>query len=117
MTTVNKSKKKTGRPTKPVKKDIRASVRFTSPEYFIIQQKAETAGITVSQYIRQVAIYTVVTTRLTEEQWEAVRKLIGMANNFNQMAKACHKEGVLTGMALFQGYRSEVDNILTIFRS
>lgn len=117
MTTVSKSKKKTGRPIKPVKKEIRASVRFTRSEYFVIQQKAETAGMTTSQYMRQVAIYTIVTAKLTEEQWQALRKLIGMHNNINQIAKACHKEGVLSGMALFQGYRSEFDNILKTFRS
>ena len=45
MTTVSKTTKKAGRPTKAVKKEIRACVRFTRPEYFIVREKARQAGV------------------------------------------------------------------------
>ena len=39
METVNKKQKKAGRPQKAIKKEIRACVRFTNHEYFIIKEK------------------------------------------------------------------------------
>ena len=117
MTTVSTNKKKKGRPTKPVKKEMRASVRFTRPEYFIIQQKAATAGMTVSRYIRRTAIHTTVSARLSEEDRQLMRKLVGMDNNINQIATACHKEGVLRAMSYFQSIRTVFDDILKKFKS
>jgi DNA primase len=46
------------------------------------------------------------------EEREFTRKLIGMANNLNQLAKACHQEGLLQTMVYFENYRSELDEIL-----
>jgi hypothetical protein len=106
-----------GRPTKVVKKEIRASIRFTRPEYFIVQQKADMAGLTVSEYIRQLAIHAVVKARLTDEQWQDLRRFIGMDNNVNQLTKVAHKEGILPAMVLFQGYRSAFDDFIKKIKS
>ncbi len=68
METVNKKQKKAGRPHKAVKKDIRACVRFSNHEYFIIKEKAKEAGVNASAYIRQTAIQSKITSRLSEEE-------------------------------------------------
>jgi hypothetical protein len=112
METVRVKRKKAGRPAKTIKKEIRACVRFTRPEYFTIKEKAAKAGLKVSAYIRQVAIYATVTPRLTDEERKFVRQLIGMANNLNQLAKSCHQEGALRAMLYFEGYRASMDDIL-----
>jgi len=117
METVRMNKKKAGRPAKEIKREIRACVRFTRNEYFIIQEKAASAGMKASAYLRQVGIYTVVRPRLTEEQRQHVRHLVGLSNNFNQLAKACHREGILPAMAYFESYRDEVDELLKMLRS
>jgi len=117
METVRMNKKKAGRPAKEVKKEIRACVRFTRNEYFIIQEKAARAGMKVSAYIRQVGIYAVVHPRLTEEQRQNVRDLVGLSNNFNQLAKACHREGILPAMAYFESYRDKADELIEKLRS
>jgi hypothetical protein len=116
METVSMKRKKAGRPAKAIKKEVRACVRFTRPEYFIIKEKAAKAGRTASAYLRQVAIYATVTTRLTEEERQFVRQLIGMANNLNQLAKSCHQEGALRAMLYFENYRRELDDILKKLR-
>jgi len=112
METVTKRRKKAGRPAKPIKREVRTCIRFTKPEHFIIKAKASTAGLKVAAYIRQVAIYAKVTTRLTEEERHFVRQLIGMANNLNQLAKSCHQEGALRAMLYFENYRKHLDEIL-----
>jgi hypothetical protein len=112
MTLVKERKNKAGRPVKPVKKDVRAAVRFTRPEYFIVKQNAAKAGMTPSTYIRQLAIHTQVSTRLTDEERYFVRQLIGMANNLNQLVKRCHQEGVLKAMSYFRKFLELLDALL-----
>jgi hypothetical protein len=87
-------------------------VRFTKTEYFILEQKAETAGINVSTYLRQLAIKTTITPRLSTEEITIVRQLIGMAANINQVAKICHREGLFEAMQYFERYRKSFDEIL-----
>jgi hypothetical protein len=49
-------RKKAGRPAKTIKKEVRACIRFTKLEYYVIRQKAAKAGIKASAYIWEVAI-------------------------------------------------------------
>lgn len=112
MERVQAKKKKAGRRKKEVKKEIRAAVRFTKTEYFIVKEKAAIAGISVSKYIRRVAINEQIRVRLTEEETKISRHLVGISNNLNQIAKACHDEGVLKAMAYFQNYRNLIDALL-----
>ncbi|MDH7463525.1 plasmid mobilization relaxosome protein MobC [Chitinophagaceae bacterium 26-R-25] len=104
--------KKTGRPPKTIKKEVRACVRFTKPEYFILEQKAEKAGINVSSYLRQLAIKAAIIPRLSPEEITIVRQLIGMASNINQVAKVCHREGLFEAMQYFEQYRKAFDSLL-----
>jgi superfamily II helicase len=104
--------KTTGRPVKAIKKDVRACIRFTRPEYFIVKEKAGKVGMKPSAYLRQLAIHTIIISRLTDEEREFARMLVGMANNMNQIAKSCHQEGALRAMVYFESYRARLDEIL-----
>jgi hypothetical protein len=117
METVNKKQKKAGRPHKTIKKEIRACVRFTNHEYFIIKEKAEQAGVNASLYIRQTAIQSRITSRLSEEELHFVRQLVGMSNNMNQVAKVCHREGLYEAMQYFENYRNQLDTVLKKLKS
>ena len=117
MGPVKVNRKKAGRPAKTVRKEIRASIRFTRPEYFIVKEKAAQAGLKPSEYMRDIAIYMVVHPRLTEEQRVGLRMLIGVSNNVNQIAKCCHQEGMIRAMILFQGYRAVVDETINKLKS
>ena len=105
-------KKPAGRPVKATKKDIRAAVRFSKTEDFIVRQKAAKAGLKVSAYVRQIAIQGQVTNRLSEEERHIVRQLIGMSNNLNQLAKNSHQEGMFRTMLYFESFRNQVDALL-----
>ena len=117
METGSARKKVIGRPTKPIKKEVRAAIRFTKAEYFIIKEKAATAGVKPSFFIRQTAIHAMVKSRLTEEERHFVRQLIGMSNNLNQLVKSCHQEGVFKAMVYFENYRKSIDELLKNLRN
>lgn len=112
MEPVRKKQKKVGRPAKAIKKEIRACVRFTRHEYFIIREKAAQAGVNASEYIRQTAIRAKINSRLTAEEIQAARQLIGMSININQVAKVCHREGLVEAMQYFEQYRNQIDQLL-----
>src|SRR5882724_886958 len=112
METLSNKKRKGGRPAKDVKKGIKKSVRYDKGEYFIVRHKASKAGLNVSAYIRQITINGEVKNRLSDEERQFVRQLIGMANNINQIAKACHDEGLLKAALYFETYRDRIDKVL-----
>ena len=117
MEAVKTKKKKAGRPAKIIKKDIRACVRFSKTEYFVIREKASKAGLKASEYMRHIAINGQVKPRLADEERQFVRQLIGMANNLNQLTKACHQQGLLQAMIYFERYRDHLDEILGKLKS
>ena len=112
MKTVRSKKLKPGRPPKAVKKEIRACIRYSKAEWFVIREKASKASLIASAYIREVTINGQVKPRLTDTEREFSRQLIGMANNLNQMAKVSHTQGIIRAMIYFENYRSELDQIL-----
>ena len=112
METVRMKKKKGGRPPKKLKRELRVTVRFSQLEHYILQQKAGKAGINVSEFLRQAAISVKVTARLTEEERNIIRQLIGMANNLNQMAKVANREGMHSIRLLLEGCLLQVNSIL-----
>jgi hypothetical protein len=112
MVTVKVRKKKGGRPKKTVVRERTTGIRFSKTEHFIVQEKARKAGLRLTTYIRQTAIVAQVQTRLTEEERMFVRQLIGFSNNVNQIAKACHYEGVLRAMGYFDRLKNQIDQLL-----
>jgi len=112
MKTVKKTAKKSGRPPKDIRKVVRACVRLTQHEYFIIKEKATAAGMKPSGYIRLTAINARVTPRLNDDEVHFVRQLIGMSTNINQVAKVCHRDGLFEAMQYFENYRNLIDGII-----
>ena len=112
METVRMKKKKGGRPTKKLKRELRITARFSKLEHYILQQKAGKAGINVSEFLRQAAITVKVTARLTEEERHIIRQLIGMANNLNQMAKVANREGMGSIRLLLESCLQQVHGLL-----
>ena len=107
-----KIKQKNGRPKKAVKKEIVRSVRFSKTEYFIVKQHASKWGLKITVYIRQMALQGQIIARLSEEERQFVRQLIGMANNLNQLTKMGHQEGFITSVLMFEKYKNVIDELL-----
>lgn len=115
MESVEQKHVKAGRPLKTIKKDIRAAVRFSQTEYFIVQTKATKTGLKISAYIREVAINTEIKPRLSDEDRHIARKLAGISNNINQLAKTAHKEGLLSAFQYFEIFKTAIDDFLNRF--
>lgn len=83
-------KKKTGRPMKAVKKNQQLAVMCTELERRIIQQNADKANCTISQYLRELGINAKVEIRIKSISPE-VLAFSGMLNhvaaNLNQIAR------------------------------
>jgi hypothetical protein len=112
METVKATTKAKGRPPKDIRKERRLTIRFSQAEFFVLRDKADRAGMPPSVYLRQLGLTGRVIPRLSGEERQFIRQLIGMANNINQLAKACHREGVLSAMVYFENYRSALDTLL-----
>lgn len=105
-------KKKGGRPAKSLVKDIVIRIRLDKQEQFILCQRAKTARQPLSQYIRQVAISGKVIARLSADEKEIIRKLVGMCTNLNQLTKEARKTGMVKTALAFETYRQFFDEIL-----
>jgi len=104
--------KPTGRPVKAIKREVRACIRFTRPEYFIIKEKAGNVGMKPSAYLWHLGIHSIVNSRLTPEERDYAKNLIGMANNLNQFVKCCHVEGVPLAAFRFHNLTTRLDEML-----
>ena len=83
-----------GRPAKEEKKLCRSiNLKLTESDYETIRQKAESLGMTATQYARQMTLKGRIKPCYTKEELELRRKLGGMANNLNQLARKANADG------------------------
>lgn len=113
MENVMKEKKgKGGRPAKNVKLEVRSGVRFSRTDFFIVKEKARKARMRYTVYIRHMAVHGQVIARFSQEERQDFRQLSGMGNNLNQLVKIARRDGMLSAIVLFEGYRGQLDDIL-----
>ncbi|WP_436414498.1 plasmid mobilization protein [Petrimonas sp.] len=88
--------KKGGRPAKSLaeKRKYRLSLKLNTKEYFQLKSKSKTAGKNRCDFLREFILTGEVKQRFTPEQNDTLRKICGMANNLNQVAKKAHEQGV-----------------------
>ncbi len=86
---------KTGRPVKAAgrKKGYCISLKMDTQQYYTLKAKAREAGISISECIRQSVMEGAVRQRISPETLDLVRKLCGMANNLNQVARKANAQG------------------------
>jgi len=83
-----------GRPAKETAKLTRSiNLKLTEADFATLRQKAASLGMTATQYARQMALNGKIVDRYTKEELDFRRKLAGMANNLNQIAKLAHTNG------------------------
>ena len=94
MENKEKNSRKTGRPAKGGDKLITSiNLKLTSKDYNSVKEKAGELGMTPTQYARELTLEGSIKSRYTLEQLDLMRKLSGMANNLNQIAKQANKSG------------------------
>ncbi|NLU90632.1 plasmid mobilization protein [Chitinophaga sp. Ak27] len=84
------TKNKGGRPKKAVKKDQLLAVKCTRSERFIIESRAQSANLNVSEYLREIAMTGKIDRQekaLPGEVLNLTATLNHMAANLNQIAR------------------------------
>lgn len=92
----NKKEKKTkiGRPAKEkAKLSTSINLKLTEDDFNSVKEKAEKLGVKATQYAREMVLKGRVKSRFTLEELDLMRKLSGMANNLNQVARKANREG------------------------
>jgi len=84
-----------GRPTKnsSEKKQRVVSTKLTRPYFYAIQKRAEDAGISLSEYVRQAVVSSQIVQRISHQDADTLRILAGEANNLNQLARQANTSG------------------------
>lgn len=75
------------------KMKYKVTVKMSTVEFYSLIGKSKEAGITQSEFVRQSIMNTTVVQRLTPELNAEIRKLSGMANNLNQIARKANARG------------------------
>lgn len=107
-------RKKGGRPKKadPDKRGSTIGIRFSKSESTLIKLKAEKAGISASDYVRQSAKKSTVNRMPTPEEIQLFKDFTAVSNNLNQLTKEAHKQNLaMIGPSLLKTM-SELNRIL-----
>jgi hypothetical protein len=83
-----------GRPKKEkVKLSTSINLKLTEDDFKTVKEKAEKLGMKATQYAREMTLKGGIKSRFTLEELDLMRKLGGMSNNLNQIAKQANKSG------------------------
>jgi hypothetical protein len=105
---------KGGRPPKSnsQKKKYKVDVKMATEEYYSLKSKASEANLTISEYMRQCIAGSSVRERITPEVQGYIRKLSGMANNLNQIARQANAQGYTNARREYIYLAEKIDEII-----
>lgn len=103
-----------GRPTKKLgeKRTYMVSLKLDTSEYYSLKTKAKSAGVSRSEYIRSCLKGSIIRPRLTPELNDYIRKLSGMGNNLNQIARKANAEGYTSARNEYFFLADKIDNVI-----
>ena len=109
---------KGGRPVKGVteKQKYRITVKMATEDYYLLKSKAKSAGVSASEFIRACVTNGGVKERLSKEHVCLIRKLCGIANNLNQLARKANAEGDASVFLPCRTLVIEIDNLINRIR-
>ena len=111
-----KIQNKGGRPLKATaqRKGYRVNVKMATEEYYTLKALVIDAGINMSEYVRQCVKSSTVKQRLTPEIHDHIRKLCGMANNLNQIARKANAQGYTNARSEYLHLANEIDKLINL---
>ena len=110
--------KQGGRPTKigSEKKSYRVNIKMSTEEYYLLKARVSEAGISLSQYAREAISNSVIKQRISPEIVDHIRKLCGMANNLNQIARRANAAGFNSVKLEYLVLAERIDKLLNTIR-
>ena len=112
---MNNRTKKGGRPrllNTEKKKYKLPPVRLGTIDYAMVKKRSRQAGLTLTEYQRQMVLNGQVVERLSAGQMELYRQLAGMGNNMNQLAHQANTYGYYRDAELYHENAKRVSNII-----
>jgi hypothetical protein len=113
-----KINKSGGRPPKDIKREKLIRVYLTDSEYDYLNRSAEAREMSASAYVRTVCLDKPLPKfyqRLTEQELQIMKALVGIANNLNQITKKLHAEGFASSASqmtrLTDEIKSQIDKL------
>lgn len=95
MEKAQKEKCARGRPKKEKDKLCRSiNLKLTERDFETIEKKAADIGMKTTQYAREMTLKGRIKPRYTKEELDLRRKVAGMCNNVNQIAKHANQSGI-----------------------
>ena len=92
----------------------RIAVNLCTKDYYILKAKATRAGMTCTELARQAINGCQIRQRLTTEQMNCIRKISGMGNNLNQIARKANAEGYANTRSEYLYLVDKIDNVLNL---
>ena len=84
------------RPLKAIKRKEKLTLYYTKAEFKLIEKFADRHAISKAEFARLKSLDHKLKPRMTPEEADNYRKLTGMANNLNQLARAANRGEVFT---------------------
>lgn len=117
----NDGRERTGKGGRPVKGaaeklKYRITVKMATEDYYLLKSKAKSTGVSASEFIRCCIKDGGVKERLTKEHGDLIRKLCGMANNLNQLARKANAEGYASVFMPCRTLMIELDSLVNRIR-
>ena len=112
---MNNTMKKGGRPrllNTEKKKYKLPPVRLSTVDYVTVKNRSKQAGLTLTEYQRQMVLHGQVVERVSAEQMELYRQLAGMGNNMNQLAHQANKYGYYKDAEMYHENVIQVSNLI-----
>ena len=109
---------KGGRPIKGIAEKLkyRITVKMATEDYYLLKSKAKSAGVSASEFVRGCITEGGVKERLSKEHGDLIRKLCGMANNLNQLARKANAEGYVSVFVSGRTLMIEIDYLVNRIR-
>jgi hypothetical protein len=103
-----------GRPPKKIeeKKSYRVTTKMNTKEYYTLMAKAQSAGMTMPEFVRESVAHTNVIARIQPEEAGIIRDLCGMATNLNQLAHKANAGGFAKAAIECTWMAREIINLL-----
>jgi len=108
--------KKGGRPklSPSEKLKYRIAINLCTKDFYALKAKASQAGMTYTELARLAITGCQIRQRLTTEQMDCIRKLSGMGNNLNQIAKRANIEGYTNTRNEYLYLADRIDNVINL---
>jgi hypothetical protein len=110
----DRKNRKGGRPPKQLyeKRKSQLCLKLNTEEDYTLKGLSKSASLSKQDYIRQCIMNSVVIQRISPEIADLVRKLCGMANNLNQIAKKANQAGYLEIRSEYLYLADSIDNLI-----